>query len=306
MGFDINQTIANYAAEHLTGIPWNDLAKTAPIIEGKPKPLYSAQYVEQYLGPAFEAAKSVMDTLEFGDIKWDSSEALSAFSKMKNAASRVEGGVVSAIKANTLELSYEAMQFDVLTLKMYVLDVYLTALNGFNQHVGHANIARTWANEPPTLEETEERERAAMDHATLIVTMFELIVKLDKFHALDPIKKAGAQSGLGIAPALLVALVVGSVVVVALIIWGLASLVDVSQKNKILEKVCINATDTSVQKSCIEAAQKSAFQPDFGDVMSGFTKWIVLGGLVVAGVYFAPLIASKFFQTRKVVRAEAA
>jgi len=300
MSFNINQTIANYAAEHLSGIPWNELAKTAP--DGDP--FFSPDYLYKYMGPAWEAAKAVIDTLEFDDIEWDSSAALEAFSKMKAASSRVEGGVVQAIQANALTLGYEVMQFDVLTLKMYILDVYLTALNGFNYH-GHW-LPQTWISQGATSEaEMEQRQRDGMDHATLVITMFETIVKLDKFHILDPIKKGGAQAGLGIAPVLLVVLAVGAVAGIALLMWGLASLVDVSQKNKILEKICLKTNDATVLKRCVEAAEKSSFQPDFGAMMSGVTKWLVAGGLVVGAVYFAPLIVTKLSQARKAARTAA-
>jgi hypothetical protein len=298
--------IADAAAKHLKGIPWGDLIKTAPDVGlGHPSPLYSSEYIEKYMYPAFERAKAVMDTLDFSKVDWTSADALEGYTRMKEAAELVEGGVEEAIKAGQLQLTYTVMTFDTLTLQFYVLSVYLTALNSLIA-CEHAIPAR-WVTQAPTIEETIQRESQAMDQATLTVTMFETIVKLDEFHALSGIKK-NATSGLGLWPIAVIGVIaVAAVAVIALIIWGLLSLKDVSAKNKLLENLCLGTKDASVQQDCIKAAADSKPNlPVFGNIDWGaLGKWAMIGGLIVGGVYFAPTIVGKLFQARKVARSEA-
>ncbi len=118
---------------------------------------------------------------------------------------------------------------------------------------------------------------------------------------------APAQSGLGIAPALLIAAVVVAIAALAMLAWVIVSLVDLTKKNATVAKVCESAQaagDAATTQQCLKTltdpSKNAGTQvPDaFKQILVSLIPY-ALGGVAIYALYLSTPYIVKNLLTKK-------
>ncbi len=146
---------------------------------------------------------------------------------------------------------------------------------------------------------------------TCVGTMNALVAMrhLGLFRALgiDESQGQSASSGLGIAPALLIAAVVVAIAALAMMAWVLVSLVDLTKKNAIVAKVCAQAQssgDAATTQQCVNTLtdpNKNAGTQIPNAIKAALVSLMpyALGGIAVYALYLSmPYLVKNLFTKR--------
>lgn len=284
----------DWLTKHGVGtVDWNALAAR------RQDSVYSTQYMDQYLLPAFDRAAATIATLDLPRAPPD--EVLRAYAVLTSDVASVGDKAIEIAKINvaitrTMLFPTEAAAFGIrVHLGIYGLFIYhlwSAALTAGNAHV----TARIHKSGIPDAE--------IAYHASLTTMCFNLIAALDRWQLLAPLKKRSA-SGLGAVQLGVGAIVIGVVLAVA-IVWALVAIYQMSLRQKVVEKVCdkaIASGDPVEMKRCDDLINnpEANIAGKVPEVFGNVLEKVALTAMVGAGVYmlvlFGPGIASKLKQT---------
>ena len=227
----------------LKGIDWAALTATG---RGS---VWDRDYINSYMAPAQAAMIANVGGMTF-DVGGDPVANQQAYSTNANILQSLASSVVPMANLPNpgflqveVGLSREAVRY-------VVSHAYAAANYAFLLHADE------------TIHHSGMSDAEIAAHAnTAVGTMNALVVLrnlgLYKILGIDESQSPGApaQSGLGIAPALLVAAVVVAIAALALLAWVIVSLVDLTKKNATVAKVCENAQaagDAATTQQCIK------------------------------------------------------
>jgi hypothetical protein len=268
----------NELAEHggglLRGIDWENLERRG--VGG----VWHADYYMDYMRPAFREVVAVKDSINI-DVDWTNAvPMLAAYREVADQVTSTSSSALEAIQAGAKLLPAGAvMQLGTEVLRFFVAQLYWTIVAAIYLH--RESIMQL---DPEVPDDTIIR------HAELTTRMCHGLLMLDRAGVLKPIKRPG----LGIAPAVIVGAVVVLVAAVAVLAWLILSMQTVAKVNEEAKRMCAYARATGDKKAynaCVELTQTAASagtKPP--SLPSGAWPWLVGGGLVILGVYFAPLV----------------
>ncbi len=272
----------------VASIDWNALAA-----KGQDS-VFSTQYMDQYMLPAFNRCSRVIDTLQLE--RRTTADALSNYFKIRDLVGSDADGMLRVVGSGAgtiVQLMNPANTLDVMneSFQTIIWHMWAMALTGANMHIT-AQIHKSGIPDADIAY-----------HASLVTMMFNVISKLDDVGALRSLKKGGV-SGLGAVP-LLVIIVLGAVAIIALA-WAVVAIFEISQRNEVVKAACVKATDSGDPEAIVNC-QKLFSTPE-GDVASAIPKGISaiaekisIFAMVIAGGYlaiqFGPGIATKVKQT---------
>lgn len=280
-------------------VDWNALAAR------RQDSVFSTQYMDQYLLPAFHRASAVIDTLDLPRSPPD--EVLHAYAVLTSDVASVGDKALEIAKINVAisqvmlfptETALFAVKAQVGIYGLFIYHLWSAALTGGNAHI----TGRIHRSGIPDAE--------IAYHAALTTMCFNLIAALDRWQLLAPLKKR-STNGLGAVQLGAGAIVIGVVLAIA-IVWALVAIYQMSLRQKVVEKVCdkaIASGDPVEMKRCDdlinnpEANIAGQVPKVFGDVL----EKVAIAAMVGAGIYmlvlFGPGIASKVKQTMAAWRA---
>ncbi len=277
----------------VSSVDWNALAAR------RQDSVYSTQYMDQYLLPAFNRAAAVIDSLDLPRRPPD--EVLHAYAVLTSSVATVSDKALEIAKINLAitqtmlfptETAKFAVKVEVGIYGLFVYHLWSAALTGGNAHI----TGRIHKSGIPDAE--------IAYHASLTTMCFNLIAMLDRWKLLTPLKKS-STNGLGAVQLGIGAIVIGVVLAIA-IVWALVAIYQMSLRQKVVEKVCdkaIQSGDPVEMKRCDDLinnpeANIAGKVPEvFGDVLEKVAITAMVGAGIYMLVLFGPGIASKVKQT---------
>lgn len=265
--------------------------------------VYSTQYMDQYLLPAFHRAAAVIDTLDLP--RRPAPEVLDAYAVLVSDVASVGDKALEIARLNFAitramlfpgETALFAVKAEVHVYGLFLYHLWSSALTGGNAHI----TGRIHKSGLPDDE--------IAYHASLTTMCFNLLPALDKWGLLAPFKK-GSTSGLGAVPAGVI--VIGVVLAVA-VVWALVAIYQMSLRQKVVEKVCdkaIASGDPVEMKRCDDLINnpEANIAGKVPEVFGNVLEKVAITAMVGAGIYmlvlFGPGIASKVKQTMAAWRA---
>lgn len=244
-------------------MPWNRF----------PQGIMSFAYIDGAIGPAFQEASRVYQTLDLPEM--DPSKASSAWKVFADETLRIKdamkdakiGGLLLAVPVIgptvllPLALSYKVASN---VLGGLVAALYYTAVSGAFGHIALKDSSTQVFSIHKMVIDGDLPEQTATAHAGWCYTGFKLITILDGLGALRPLKKGGT-SGLGAVP--VVPIVLGALAVVCIIAGAIVlskNLSDVNQlqarvietKLEVMKKTCAETTDPKILAECAKGPTK--------------------------------------------------
>lgn len=329
---DSIESIAQRAG--IAGVPWDALSTR---LNGA-DPIFDSAYLYEYLIPAADAATAIFKKYQFwptpAEVQGLDVDAVKAYQGAASVLNAKAGTVIAAANRGTTELSTaDAVTMPLVTYRVNVITAYDTALYGATMHVGNLQLLKSVTALVTAGKMTPDAASAFVkSHADSCYRTFRAIALLERSGAFAVVPKApgpGApQSGLGLAPvAIVAALVEGgpvgwaliailSVAVIGLVYALVYYIRTTAEQNQqaldIIQRNCAAAADAkdwATVQQCNKLAtdaRKGLTDKLVDAFASTFQKaipWLVGAGLLIGGVYFAPLVVRKLGEARKVARA---
>ncbi len=261
----------------LRGIDWSALAA-----KGRSS-VWDRDYIADYMSPAFARMIAVSTFLDL-DPSQTPEEMKQAYDTTATALNEAAGSIVRLIGLPILEgqVSLDASREAVRkTVSMLVQSSsYAYALH-LNETIHHSNYSDT--------------EIAA--HASLCCGIMNAIIALDAlkfFQAIGITKQAsGSQSGLGIAPALLIA----GVAVICILAYAVVQCVSMNKVNQQIAHMCDSAQasgDQATTQQCVSAlvnSNKAAGTVPvtlIKQILDTVMPYALAGAAIYVGLLFAP------------------
>ncbi len=235
--------LASVAVEKvgLRGIDWAALNK-----KGRAS-VWVRDYMDQYMIPAQVQMLATVGTLDLipGGSPAEYQKNYSISQEMiEDIAGKIMGqGAIAPSVRVTVQLSRESMRY--LVSHVYAAASY-GALLHYDETIHHYSGVS---------------DAQIATHANAIVGMMNALVLLDKIGLYTALSlksaQAKASSGLGLAPSVIVALVVTTIAALALLAWVIVNLVDVTKTNNLVASMCTEAQksgDAATTQQCINTA----------------------------------------------------
>jgi hypothetical protein len=307
-----------------TAIPWENI----------PTGIKDTTYISTYLVPAYAKAKLIYNSLNLDARAVTSQDAVLAAKTMLDAQSSTYDKLKAAVTAGYDTLTADdSLKVEGDIMRVYVVTAFAQAEYAFQIHytgAARAFVAKAAADYAAAVasgsitqvaaeQAVADLEKAMQQHAQWTLGMLSAIGYVDDHGYLDAAKKTAPVSGLGIAPVILGIIIVGAVIAICAVAYLICSLIETMQMNKIVGDYCQKAVQASttaqtaeqqaaaqqLQANCGTALKNStdpAKKFDPNALMSSVVEWLTIGGLVVLGVYFAPLVVTKLTQARRAAR----
>lgn len=323
------QEIVNRVA--LPGIPW------AQIQVGSQDPAFNDAYIKQYLVPAGNAASAVFDRYQFApsaaEIQDLDSAAVQAYQAALSAVTGKLSTVLAAANKGQHELSMaDSLQMPLVTLRTSVLSAYFMGMYGAVMHVNATYQRAILAGIQQGKIDPATAGDRIRTHADSCYRLLTSIPRMEAAGAFTVVPKASGAppapaAGVGQITLLATALVEGgpigwviiavtSVLIIGLLaclVYYLKTTTEQSQQAlDIIDQNCAaarKANDWSTVQQCNTLAT-DARKPMLDKLAESMTSivqkaipWLIGAGLVVGGVYFAPLVVRKLSEARKVAKA---
>jgi hypothetical protein len=206
--------------------------------------VWDRDYINNYMVPAQIAMITNVGGMTF-DVGGDPTTNQQAYSTSENVLQSIASSVLPLANLPSPELMTVQVGLSREAVRYVVSHAYQAANYAFLLHadetIHHSGLS--------------DAEIAA--HAnTAVGTMNALVMlrNIGLYRALGIDESQKPTSGLGIAPALLVAIVVVAIAALAIFAWVIVSLVDLTKKNATVAKVCANAQaagDAATTQQCI-------------------------------------------------------
>jgi len=267
------------------GIDWAALAA-----QGEPG-VHSNEYIKQYMSPAFARASVTMASLDLHP--GTTTEVLLDYYKLRDKLSGVADKALQVV-GTTIQVVNPVLAPTVAWSALNNLLYYAWSVSfvGFQSHLTGRVLRSGVADADVAF------------HAQLITMMFNLLSKLDSMGMLKPFKKDGT-SGLGIAPALLGALIVLGIVLIIAAAWMVIAIYESARINERIDAACKRAIETGSPQDQAMCQQMQASNNPLAntvpEAVSGVIEKISLVAMVGAGLWlavqFGPGIATKLKQS---------
>lgn len=266
-------------------IDWVALAR-----QGHPG-VHDNAYIQQYMVPAFQRAAVTMSTLDLQP--GTDAEVLADYNTVKDKLSSIANSILEvsgdAVRLNDPRFLPELAWKTINNVLHYL---WVVSFTGFQAHLTGA-IQRSGID-----------DKDVAYHASLVTMMMNLLAQLDKGGVLKPFKKDG-MSGLGIAPALLVTLLVLGAVLIVALAWGAIAIYESSRINSRIDAACTKALQSGNAQDQAMCQQLQASSTPLANTVpnavSGLVEKLSIVAMVGAGLYimvqFGPGIATKVKQT---------
>ncbi len=276
------------------GIDWDALA-----LRGK-NTVFDADYITDYLLPAYGRALAVFDTLNF---KPESDQDLiDNYVFVKESLQDPMAFAESAWKAGRTFLQpSDGVGFTERELASFTYYIWLTLTNGAYMHL-HAAIHYAIANENGGKLDDNAQQQIA-DHAQWVTTMCNTVAKLNQLGIFKPIKKAGMSGNnyvpVGALPVIaVIAIVVVAIAALACLAYIILGATEVIAREATVYKMCREAA-TSGDAKQMELCQGLARETpkpgsDLGTTIVTVLAVAAAGYVLVA---FGPTIAQSLKQT---------
>lgn len=256
-------------------------------------------YMYDYILPAFERARKVIDTLDLPRQPPD--EVLHAYSVLTSSVASAGDKALEIVKINTQiskvmlfpsDNALFAVRVEVGIYGMWIYHLWSAALTGANAHLS-AQIHKSGIDDADIAY-----------HASLVTMCLNLIAQLDRWELLAPLKKR-STSGLGAIQLGVGAIIIGAVLAVA-IVWGLVAIYQLSLRQKIVEQVCLRALesgDPNEMKRCDDLVNnpEANLASQVPKAATALLEKVAIAAMVGAGIYvlvlFGPGIASQLKKT---------
>lgn len=278
----------------LKGIDW--AALTA---QGRGS-VWDRDYIDNYMAPAQAAMIANVGGMTF-DVGGDPQASQAAYSLNANILQSLASSVVPMANLPNPGIMQVEVGLSREAIRYVVSHAYAAANYAFLLHADE------------TIHHSGMSDAEIAAHAnTAVGTMNALVVLRNlgfyKTLGIDQSQNPAApQSGLGIAPALIVAAVVVVIAIVAILAWVLVSLVDLTKKNATVAKVCENAQasgDAATTQQCIKTltdpSKNAGTQiPDaFKQILVSLVPY-ALGGVAIYALYLSAPYIVKNLLTKK-------
>jgi hypothetical protein len=269
------------------GIDWAALAA-----RGKGT-VWDADYITDYLLPAYGRALKVFDTLNF---KPESDQELidNYVIIKEKLSSPLEFAEAAWNVGRTILQPDQGVGLSEQELRSFTYYMWLTLTNGAYMHL-HAAIHYSGAS-----------DEDIADHAQWITTMCNTVAKLDQLGVFKPVKKAGFSGNnytlsgvaLGIAPLVVVAIVVVAIAALAALAYMILGATEVIARETTVYKMCRDAGtsgDAKQMELCQGLARESP-KPgsDLGTTIVTVVAVAAAGYILVA---FGPTIVQSLKQS---------
>lgn len=284
----------DWLAKHgVAAIDWEALAAQ------RKNSVRNTAYMYEYILPAFERARAVIDTLDLPRRPPD--DVLHAYSVLSSEAATFGEKALEIAKINAqitktmlfpADNAAFAARVQVGIYGMWIYHLWSAALTGANAHLS-AQIHKSGIDDADIAY-----------HASLVTMCLNLIAQLDRWQLLSPLKKRPA-SGLGLTPLAVGLIIIGSVGAVA-IVWGLIAIYQLSLRQKIVEQVCakaIESGDPTETKRCDDLLNnpEANLASQVPKAAGALIEKVAIAAMVGAGIYvlvlFGPGIASQLKKT---------
>jgi hypothetical protein len=289
------QTLANLAVTQvgLRGIDWDTLNA-----QGRGS-VWDRDYITNYMVPAQQRMQAVLATLDL-NIDMDPSNFQNSYT--------LNEGVLSNIAQTILPLAGEV---GVTAMKVEAA-LSGDALRYLTAHVADIANFGLLLHQDETIHHSGKSDQEIAAHADVIVGMMNAIAALSAgklYDLMGIVKTAPAPAaGLGIAPILVVAAVVVSIALLALIAWLLINMRSASEMNATVASMCKQAQatgDTATTQLCVNTL--TAASKDLGTLIppgtfTAILKEVLPYALAGVGMYvlflFAPAIIKSLASSR--------
>lgn len=262
--------------------------------------VWDRDYINNYMIPAQTLMIANIGGMTF-DVGGDPKTSQAAYSLNSNILQSLARSVVPLMNLPNWDLLQLEVDLSREAVRYVVSHAYQASLFGFRLHADE------------TIHHSGMSDAEISAHAdTTVGTMNALVMmrNIGLFKALDidESQNPGAQqSGLGIAPALLVAAVVVAIAALALLAWVIVSLVDLTKKNAIVAKTCEAAQaagDAATTQQCINTLtdpNKNAgtqIPNAIKSILVGLVPY-ALGGVAIYALYLSAPYIVKNLLTKK-------
>ena len=228
-------------------MPWNKF----------PKGIMSADYILNGIGPAFQEASRVYQTLDLPDV--DPSRVASAWEVFADETLRIKStmkdmklaGLLAAVPiVGPMVLLPVALSYKVASnvLGGLVSALYYTSVVGAFGHLALKDASTQQFSIHKMVVDGDLPQETAVAHAGWCYTGFRLIVILDQLKILTPLKRGSATNGLGALP--VVPLIIGAVAAVCIIAGAIVLSKNLSEVNRLQAKV-VETKLEAMKEACL-------------------------------------------------------
>ncbi len=260
--------------------------------------VWDRDYITGYMAPAQAAMVAAVGGMTF-DVGGDPVMVQKSYSVSEEALRGIASSVLPIVNGPNPALGQVQVGLSREAIRYLVSHAYQSSLYAFLLHADE------------TIHHSGLSDAEISSHAnTAVGTMNALVMmrNLGLYRALgiDQTQTA-SQKGLGIAPAIVIGVVVVVVALACLLAWVIVSSIDLSKKNAIVAKVCENAQtagDAATTQQCIATLtdpSKNAGTtiPDlFKQTLLGVVPY-ALGGVAIYALYLAAPYVIKNLLTKK-------
>jgi len=269
----------------IAGIDWAALAA-----QGEPG-VHSNEYIKQYMSPAFARAAVTMASLDLQP--GTTTEVLLDYYKIRDMVGDTADKALQVV-GTTIQV----------VTPVFAPTVVWSAINNLLYYAWTVSFVGFQAHLTGRILRSGVADADVAFHAQIITMMFNLLAKLDSMGMLKPFKK-GAASGLGIAPALLVALITLGIVLIIALAWMVIAIYESARINERIDAACKRAIETGSpqdQAMCQQMqASNNPLANQVPEAVSGIIEKISMVAMVGAGLWlavqFGPGIATKLKQS---------
>lgn len=296
---DIASNLGSLVSPSSYEMPWSKF----------PKGIMDPSYILNGIGPAFQEASRVYQTLDLPAP--DPAKVASAWEAFGHETLRIKDEMLSMKTALLaaipvigptvllpLRLSYSVHKN---TFGGLISALFYTSVVGAFGHLALKDPSTQAFSIHKLVIDGDLPEKTAVDHAGWCYTGFRLITLLDGLGALRPLKRSGT-SGLGAVP--LVPIIIGAVAAVCIIAGAIVLSKNLSEVNKLQAKVvetkleimkeqCGKSTDPKIIAQCAAGptaedlrggSLAGAISDSISNIGSNLMKYLVIAGVAYVGV----------------------
>lgn len=278
----------------LRGIDWAALAT-----QGRAS-VWDRDYITGYMAPAQAAMVAAVGGMTF-DVGGDPVMVQKSYSLNEDILRSIASSVLPIINGPNPAMGQVEVGLSREAIRYLVSHAYQSSLYAFMLHseetIHHSGMSDA---------EIAAHANTAVGTMNALVMMRNLglykVLGIDETQVPQP-----AQSGLGIAPAIVIGVVVVAVAIVACLAWVIVSAIDLSKKNAIVAKVCESAQtagDAATTQQCI--ATLTDPNKNAGTTIPTMVKQTLLGlvpyalgGVAIYAMYLAAPYVIKNLLTKK-------
>lgn len=276
----------------LKGIDWEALSA-----QGRAT-IWDRDYITNYMIPAQTQMIAAIGGMAF-DVGGDPVVAQQSYTLSSEVLNGIASSVLPIINAPNPDLINVEVSLSREAIRYVVSHAYQAANYGLLLHsdetIHHSGLS-----------DADIAAHANTCTGTMNALVMMQRIGLFKALSIDP-SQSPAQSGLGIAPALLIAAVVVAIAALALLAWVIVSLVDLTKKNALVADICKQAQasgDAAMTQQCLATATDpnknagTAIPDAIKQTLTGLVPYAI-GGVAIYALYLSAPYIIKNLLTKK-------